>query len=355
MRDFDPSLIHVSAVPLTKIGMFGKVVPELRDVGTAISVGASIVGGMMASDSAEDAANTQADAANQANATTQRMFNQTRKDLAPYRSAGVPALNKLQQLLGLSSSSGGGYGGYGVSRTPISDADLVDTSQGDWQPNQDLYDASPEYRAAVDAAFASHLAQFGTNPNYGKGSILQPFTQYIKDRFDVNGYNQSLSSKAAADETAQVNDPSYGSLLRAFTGKDLENDPGYQFGLNQGYQALDRRAASGGNYFSGAALKAANRYGQDYAGTKFNEAFNRDQTNKNSIYNMLMGQVNMGQNAASQTGTFGENAASNISKYQLQAGNALAAGQVGSANALNKGIGSAVDAFQWNQLLGKLK
>jgi hypothetical protein len=55
----------------------------------------------------------------------------------------------------------------------------------------------------------------------------------------------------------------------------LTKQPGYQFGLDQGTRTLNNGAAARGMTYSGAAGKALTRYGQDYAGSKLNESFNR--------------------------------------------------------------------------------
>jgi len=55
----------------------------------------------------------------------------------------------------------------------------------------------------------------------------------------------------------------------------ITQDPGYQFGLDQGVQGVDRSAASKGSLYSGATLKALQRYGTDYGTTKLNDTFNR--------------------------------------------------------------------------------
>lgn len=64
-------------------------------------------------------------------------------------------------------------------------------------------------------------------------------------------------------------------LNETFTPGDLTQDPGYQFQLSQGNQALDRQQAAKGNYFSGSALKEAQDYGQGLADTTYNQSFNR--------------------------------------------------------------------------------
>lgn len=63
--------------------------------------------------------------------------------------------------------------------------------------------------------------------------------------------------------------------LQAPDMEALMSDPGYQFQLQQGQQALDRSLASRGLGQSGAALKAAQQYGQGLANQTYNDYFNR--------------------------------------------------------------------------------
>lgn len=55
----------------------------------------------------------------------------------------------------------------------------------------------------------------------------------------------------------------------------LMMDPGYQFRLGEGLKALDRQAAARGGLISGAALRASQRYGQEFASNEFGNAYNR--------------------------------------------------------------------------------
>jgi hypothetical protein len=123
----------------------------------------------------------------------------------------------------------------------------------------------------------------------------------------------------------------------------VASDPGYQFGLNQGVQALDRSAAARGNLYSGQQIKAQQRYGQDYAGTKYDAALNR-QGNLAGLGQVGSGTIaNAGQNYASQAG-----------QNMLGQGNAQGSAYVGSANAWNGAIGNALASWQQNDLLKKL-
>lgn len=73
----------------------------------AAVVGSAVVGGAISADSSRHAANQQKDAANQANATQQQFYNQTRDDQAPFRQAGNNALGAIQGGFGLGPASGG--------------------------------------------------------------------------------------------------------------------------------------------------------------------------------------------------------------------------------------------------------
>lgn len=90
-------------------------------------------------------------------------------------------------------------------------------------------------------------------------------------------------------------------VAKGFGLDDMYQDPGYQFGLNQGIDALDNSASAKGMQLSGPARKAYMRYGSDYGTTKFNESFNRRQVGLDNLYRMIM----TGSNAASGQATTG--------------------------------------------------
>lgn len=115
-----------------------------------------------------------------------------------------------------------------------------------------------------------------------------------------------------------------GFEIPQFTGNPLERlmtDPGYQFRLGQGQQALERSAAARGGLLSGRQMKDLTQYGQDMGSQEFQNAFNR-----------LAGIAGIGQSATQQgnvaAGQFGGQAAENI----LGMGNARASGYIGRGN-----------------------
>lgn len=176
---------------------------------------------------------------------------------------------------------------------------------------------------------------------------------------DADGFRNGLPANATAAEKAAYDariarlksNPNYNSLMKPFTGANLQNEPGYKFGLQQGMRGLENSATARGGLLSGAALKAASRYNQDYAGTKYNEAFNRDNINKTNTFNRLASLSGVGQTAASQIGTQAMQAGQSIGNNVMAAGNARASGYVGGANAITGAIGTGVNMWQQNQLM----
>lgn len=249
----------------------------------------------------QDASRRQSNSANDARQLSDAQFQQNKRMLQPWVDSGGEANSRLAALLGIAPKTQSGP---------------------DWA--QYLKD-NPD--VAASATFgsdpAAHYEQYGRK----EGRAVPMFK---------------------AGPSAASTDPNFGALLKPFTGASLATEPGYQFGVSQGEQGINRAAAGRGSYDSGATLKALTRFNQDYAGTKYNEGFSRDLANKNSTYNFLSGQSGQGVNAASQTAGLGANAANAGGGYITNAGDAGAAGSVGAANAIGGGVNSYLN-YQNNQ------
>lgn len=135
-----------------------------------------------------------------------------------------------------------------------------------------------------------------------------------------------------------------------FNANSMLTEPGYQFGRDEGMKALTNSAAARGGLLSGAALKASTRYAQDYASTKYGEAFGRDAINKNRLASL----AGVGQTAATTNGAtsmqLGNQLAAgsqSIAQNQLGVGNARASGYLAGGNALTGALNQGVS--QWNQ------
>lgn len=119
--------------------------------------------------------------------------------------------------------------------------------------------------------------------------------------------------------------------------------PDYQFGLDQGTKALANSASARGMQYSGAQAKALQRYGQDYAGTKLGESFNR-----------LASLAGIGQTATSQTGALGQNYANNLANNIENQGNVQGSAYMGKGNAWTNAIGGALNGLSEQDFINAL-
>lgn len=160
-----------------------------------------------------------------------------------------------------------------------------------------------------------------------------------------------LASGKAALGTLNADMP---DLTRSFTGADFQQDPGYQFDLQQGQQAMQRSAAAKGLLNSVGTQQNLNNYSQNMASNEYGNAYNRFTSAQAQKYNMLSGMAGQGQVAAQQINTAGGNAATQIGNNIMGAGNAQGAAQIAGGNAINGTIGQGVNSFANQQLLSQL-
>jgi hypothetical protein len=113
---------------------------------------------------------------------------------------------------------------------------------------------------------------------------------------------------------------------QSFTMGDFNKDPGYQFRLQQGQQALDRASASKGLNLSGAALKSISDYNQGQASQEYQNAYNRFNTNQNNQFSRLSSMAGIGQNAANQSANYSNQYGTNMANGIGEIGNLQAAG-----------------------------
>jgi hypothetical protein len=159
----------------------------------------------------------------------------------------------------------------------------------------------------------------------------------------VTGQNRLMELLGLGANTGAAG---YGKYAQDFGMSDFQADPGYAFRLSEGQQAIDRSAAARGGMQSGAALKAAARYGQDMGSQEYGNAYNRYQTNRTNQLAPLGSLMSSGQaaaaGAAANAGTYGANAGN----LMMQGGQAQAAGQLGVGNTINNALGTAASSYQ---------
>ena len=151
-------------------------------------------------------------------------------------------------------------------------------------------------------------------------------------------YNENRADNKPLIDMRNAQLPAIQNLLS--NPGSITQDPGYQFGLKQGQSQIDNGAAARGGYYSGAQMKASQRYGQDYAGTKLNDSLNR-----------LMGVANLGQIGATQQQQNNTNFGTQSGNSLASQGNTRGSGYMGQANTLFNGVNGGMQDYYWNQAL----
>jgi hypothetical protein len=139
------------------------------------------------------------------------------------------------------------------------------------------------------------------------------------------------------------------SRYKNFGMDQFQADPGYGFRLAEGQKALDRQAAARGGLISGAALKGAQRYGQEMGSQEYTNAFNRYQTERQARLNPLQSLAGMAQTSVGQLGQAGQAYATNVGEAMGASAQARASGYMGGANALSQGLSQYMGYSQGQQ------
>lgn len=155
-------------------------------------------------------------------------------------------------------------------------------------------------------------------------------------QFDLLRADQAPYRQAGADALKQLQ--GLVDFNPTPSAEQVMSQPGYQFGLNQGRDALQGTAAAKGGLYSGQALKELTQFGNDYATSKYDNAWNQAQQSFGNRWNRIAGLAGIGQTSVQQTGQAGQNFANQASNIGL--GNAAYQGAAGIANAniLGNGI-----------------
>ena len=151
-----------------------------------------------------------------------------------------------------------------------------------------------------------------------------------------------------------------------------QNDPGYQFRLQQGEQAIKNAASANGTLFSGATAKGLSDYAQNTASNEYGQVYNRAMqqyqtqlNSQNTLYNRFAGLAGTGQQAtqsANQSAQNYANQGSNIylntgaqqGQYALDAGGARASGYINQGNIWGQGIGNTANSLLQGYLYSQL-
>lgn len=148
-------------------------------------------------------------------------------------------------------------------------------------------------------------------------ALAENARQYDQNRADYAPYREA--GVKALGQFAMENDRPLDQSL-------VQLDPGYQFGLDQGQQAINRQTSAAGGRISGAALKAAAQYGTDYATSGYSAAYSRANQARTDRLNRLAALAQIGQTSTNNVSALGaQTTASNNAITQAAANNAGAA------------------------------
>lgn len=240
-------------------------------VGSVLGAGASIAAGNQAAGAAQSAANA-------ANRTQLQMFNTANALNAPWRQAGVSALNQYAGFLGLQAP-------------PV----------------------APGAAPSTPVAGQVRVPEFGGRAG-GLGQFLE---------------QNAVQRNAAVAPMASSTDAGFNPTPQGDAFQNYLNSTGYQFALGQGQQQLDRNAARSGNLLSGRNLMAAQEYGTQFAQREGVQPY----------LNQLANLAGLGQQTANQSGVNAMNTGSGIASNQLAAGGARQSAYLNTGNALQNLIG----------------
>lgn len=276
-------------------------------------IGGALLGGILGDDSASDAAAAQQAATEASIAEQRRQFDLTRGDFAPYRQYGGNALQQLAWELGV--------GGNGRLESGM-DANALRQTLLPQYTTRGTTTTGPLTAAQL-------LASTGTIPTFGpegNGQDMLRVTTTTPDSVNESALQAEIQRRIAADSDGFRAGPSVRTQddLRA----EALKEPGYQFGLQQGQQALDRKAAAAGGRVSGAALKAATQFATNYATTGYNAAYGRRQDRLARLQTL----AGLGNSATGSVANAGQNSTNAISQALQSQGDASGAARLASGN-----------------------
>jgi hypothetical protein len=229
--------------------------------GLVAVAGATLVGASISSSAASSAANTQAAAAAEAGTTSLEAL---KLQLAADKD------NVDRQILAQKDN-------LTATLKAQSDAAATGNAAAQSMLNQQL----GAQRAALDANLALQRELFNKQVENLKSfkEAGEKGQTRLMDLLGLSG-NKDAPGYGSATEAFKVEGFDPKTLFQQFNAQQMAEDPGYAFRMAEGQKALERSTAASRGLQSGAALKAATRYGQEMGSQEYQNAFNRFQANK---------------------------------------------------------------------------
>jgi hypothetical protein len=193
----------------------------------------------------------------------------------------------------------------------------------------DIFGVGPASQQAKGVESAAAASQAGTNASLA----LQ------REMFNKQIELQAPWREAGVNALGKLQGGDYSQTPQFAFNYSQNTDPGTQFRLQQGLNAMNATAAARGGLISGNALKAGQDYGQAQGSQEYTNAFNRyltgynaDVSRANNMYNRVSNIAGTGQTTsnalATMAGNYGQNASNttmqgsaNRANSELQLGN----------------------------------
>lgn len=281
------------------------------------------------------------------------MYDDQKAMAQPWYQTGTSAVNQLSKLMGLNGSS--------ANSNPSTRQSLIDQYKGQFTTGSPTSTGSqyvgPDGRV-YDTSNKTWVDNYKrNNPNNSDGigyttsnspeqllaSGFSPLSTGGGQTTDMAGLNSYVDNLLAQQGAANESDPAFGSLAQKFGMDDFQTDPGYQFRLDEGQKALERKLNASGKTYSPEAAKALLEYNQNFGSNEYNNSYNRFNIDQDNLFNRLATLSGFGQTASGQIANAGQNYANQGTELYTGMGNAVT-----GANLANKANNSSM----FNSLLG---
>lgn len=210
-----------------------------------------------------------------------------------------------------------------------------------------LREAQGQAVPAIQQGLAQGVSALERGQQLGAGALGDYYTQGIGFQQPYMGAGQQ-----AVNQLAALYAPG-GEYMQNPTLEQLQMDPGYAFRRQQGEQAMQSALGSSGMRGSGAALKAATRYGQEAGSQEYQNAYARFMANRaqaaQNLQNLAQGGLSAAGTATGLAGQTGGSLAnlygstgSSLANLQQNAGSNLANLYTGTGQGIaNAALGTA--------------
>lgn len=187
--------------------------------GAAIGLAGGVLGGLVQGDASRHAANTQADTSRYVANLMNEQFQQTRGDLAPFRTAGANALTDLSALSGVGNQ--GGFGPQQMAALTSNPAYQFNLAQG---------------QQAIDKAAAARGTFFAPQTlqdigKFSQGLASQEYGNIWNRLFNISGMGENAAAQTGTFGANAAN--AQGQALMGGANANAAGIMGQAGGLNQ--------------------------------------------------------------------------------------------------------------------------